>query len=669
MAETLEGHADLLKVFQPLDAFNTRNYPLPLALRVQGGKAEFLMLLVLRLDLWDGRLADDRDYFYLSLKTGAAAGSSARLDLTAFGLDVPSRAAADLVALKQPDETSHDGYLDFGSRNLVLDFKPMNRPGRTNIAVYFPGDFGDAGASGDTSSRLRLLLEDFDPETWPNPGPDKDKLQLRLGAQGLTFSARADTVHRAMIPVPGEQSQEPLSVTLVDARDGLRSGLVVRDNVVLYANFPGRMAVPGTESLEADVRFGLRRDAQSAQGPPQVTAKVDLSRTDRKPIARLKVPFVKAQLDALRVALTWKGNGSKGWDIKAWASGAISAVDELDSTGGVSSLNQPRAIPFQDVDLLQLHHSSGMVRLGRASGEETSQTGPGGASPSTSDETARFELLDGQIRIEFTRSVLHWNIPARTFDLDVERDRFEYLASSDELDVAIEAGAVGLHLRGSNLSFSMSSFLHMDVRIGTQIAFSAECGWVDTTREHYFRADGRLRLTGFPEVAGALKLGIGRKDDGSTAPNVAIFGELPAESDLFAGVVLKRIGLGLGLNNQLAALGDRPDPRTILANLDRVDPKQSANWSFVSRKGVYVSVVATATIASNRGTDTLVSAYVARLLLSIDTNIDVVAVAEVWLFSSLEFVGRPDNARRPAAPGRRAVPAQGEDLLATGRDR
>ena len=46
-------------------------------------------------------------------------------------------------------------------------------------------------------------------------------------------------------------------------------------------------------------------------------------------------------------------------------------------------------------------------------------------------------------------------------------------------------------------------------------------------------------MTGFPEVAGSLKLGTGLKDDGKTAPNLAIFAELPYEADLFSGVVLK----------------------------------------------------------------------------------------------------------------------------------
>jgi hypothetical protein len=642
--EALDGDGDLIAAFRELDAFNTRDYPLPLALLVKGSGAELLMLLVLHLDLWDGRLADDRSYFYLSLKKGEAAGSVGRLDLTAFAVEVPSRTGSALKALGLPSKDAHDGYLDFGSKNLVLDFVPKDRQNRPSLTVYLPGDLNKNPP--ETGQHVRLLLDDFDPEAWPEKGPNT--LQLRLGAQGLTVAARADTVNAAAIPVPGVPDG-PLKITLVDARDGLQSGLVVKDNVILYANLAGRMAVPGFESLEADVRFGLRRDANSAEGPPHVTAEIDLARTDRKPLARLKVPFLKAQLDSLRVALTWQRNGTASWNINAWASGAISVVNELGSTGGVSNLDQPRAIPFQDVDLIHLHQGKGQVRLGRAAQSDPAQSGPAGGAPSTSDETSRFELLDGQFRVEFTRSVLGWDLAARTFDLTVERARFEFQASSDELDVAVEAGQVSLHLDGNNrsLSFSLPSYLHLDVRLGTQIAFSGEVGWVDNAREHFFRADGRLRMTGFPEVAGAMKLGTGIKDDGSTAPNLALFGELPAEADLFAGVVLKRVGLGLGLNNQLAALGNRPDPRTILANLDRVDPKQSRNWSFVSQKGIYVSVVATATLASNRGVDTLISAYVAKLLLSIDTNIDVVAVGQVWLFSSLEFVDRPDNARRP----------------------
>lgn len=642
----------LIEAFQSLDAFNTTDYPLRLMLRVGGSSQQQQMecLVVLRLNLWAGRLADNRAYFYL-------ASSSSHLDMTSFAIQWPTRPIEELEELALPNKDQHDGYLDFESHDLVLDLWPAGQKSRPRLIVLFPGDLGKpTGADDDVrrQRRVRLQLEDFDPEAWPDPG--STTLQLRLGARGLTFAAKADPTIAAAIPV----ANTTLPMRLVEAHKGLKSGLVVINNQIRYANLAGRIAVPGFESLEADVQLGLRRVAP--EGPPEVTAVIDLDRTDRKPLARLTIPVLKVELDNLQMQLSWKKNGENAdWDLRAWATGAVSITNEVGSTGGVKGLDQPRAIPFRDLNLVSLHEGSGQLPLGFVKSNGQAPPVPADGAPHTDEEPARFELLDGQFRIEFHRSVLRWNLdsaetaaaPARSVVLQVDQARFAYQAASGDLDVAIDAGQIelGFNLDKRSLQFGMPSSLGLAVRIGTQIAFSGEVGWDGTDGEHFFRADGSLRMTGFPEVGGGLKLGTGIKADGSTAPNLAVFAELPYEADLFSGVVLKRMGLGLGLNNRLAAFGSRPDPRTILARIDEADPMKSRNWSFVSEGGVYVSVVATAMMASNRGDDSVPCAYVARLLLSIDTNLDIVAVARVWLFCSPSFLIKGDNGRRPALVG------------------
>lgn len=650
---TLEGSNDLLEALKKLDAINTKDFPLPVAIRLSDKRntaKNFFFLGIARLNLWEGRLADNRIFFYLSQsKDSPAPGpgdldKQSFLDLTAFAVEFPARSVADVKRLIEdrrsgtedpirPGRDSHDGYLDLVASDVVLDLK-VALAEKAPIRVLFPGDLN---ANDNLARRVMLLLEDFDPVTWPEKGPEQ--LRLRLGTRGLTFKAKAETTRAALIPVPGVDGPE-LSLKLLETRDGLSSGLVVIDNKIRYADLGGRLAVPGFDNLEAEVRLGLRRDQPDR--PPVVTAVIDLDRSDRQPLARMRAPYLKAQLDDLRMQLKWSGENSKEWDLRAWASGAISLVNEVQSTGGVSQLDQPRAIPFQDLDLTQLHKGSGTIRLGRSADPNTS-----GPTPSRVDETARFELLDRQFRVEFTQADLTWNFQTRVVGLLAERAQFAYLASSGEFDVAIDAGGVELKIEGDSLRFRLPGYLAIQVRIGEQIAFSGGVGWVDTPSERCFVAQGQLRMTGFPEVAGNIKLGTGVKSDGSVAPNIALFGELPFEADLFAGVVMKRIGLGLGLNNQLAALGPVPDSRTILANIDRIDPTEVRNWSFVTTKGVYLSVVATATLTANRGPSNTVSAYVAKLVLSIDTNLDIVAAGRVWLFSSEDFVARPDNATRP----------------------
>ncbi|MCY2966471.1 MAG: hypothetical protein NT069_23040, partial [Planctomycetota bacterium] len=640
--------------FAFLEQFNTFNYKLPVALRIsQDDKNELVCLVALQIDLWAGRLADNRAYYYLMQRKSGPVLTPGILDVSSFALQVPVRTVDEIQKLGLPTPEKHDGYLDFESLDVVFDMQAQFGDGR-QMMVLFPGDL-DKNKSENNKNRVRLLLEDFDPAIWPEKPQEKSgrTLRLRLGQRGLTLAAKAETVTPAEIPIPGaeESTDKTLAIRLVETRDGLRSALVVIDNQIRYADLAGRVAVPGFDGLEADIRLGLRRSA--VEGPPVVVAAIDLDRTDRKPLARLKLPFLKAQLDDLRMQLTWTkklGSNTPDWDLKAWASGAVSLTGDIKSTGGVQNLDQPRAIPFRDLELTELHKSKGKITLSGTAQHPTTK-GNGNPAPSAADEVARFKLLDGQFLVEFQKALLEWDLQAKTMGFTAESARFTYQGNSGELFVDVHAGSIGLDLSvGSrSMKFKLSKSVGLEVRIGTQITFAGEVGWEDNAREHFFRADGRLRMTGFPEVAGSLKLGTGIKDDGAVVPNLAVFAELPFEADLFPGVVMKRLGVGLGLNNRLAAIGDRPDPRAILARIDEIDPKQSRNWSFVSQKGVYVSVVATTMLASNRGD--VVCAYLAKLVLSLDTNLDVVAAAKIWLFSSAKFLEKGDNDRRPALIG------------------
>lgn len=633
--DNLAGSAELTTLFKSLDAFNTTDYPVPLALRVGkngDSQPQVVFLLVVRLNLWTGRMKKNRSYFYI---VEAASNPNDQLDFKSFAIQLPMRKSDKIKEL--PTEKDHDGYLDFDVLDLVLDYKQPSPPDRPRTTVFMPGDL--EGTNKDLGQRVRLILRDFDPAIWPKE-PDKgETLQLRLGARGLTFASVADTGTPAMIPAGGET----FPLRLDARRDGLRSALVVIDNQIRYASLVGRIKAPGFETLEAELEIGLRRDKPKT--PPVVVAKIDFDRTNRKPLAKLNKPFLRAQLDDLEMQLSWISGDNPKWDFKAWATGAISVTGELQSTGGMKGLDQPTAIPFRDLNLLELHKGRGQLPLMPSKRLD--------GTPSTADDPARFELLDGQFKIEFYRGIFRWDLNRRELGFDVDRARFDYQASSGDLDVAIDAGKIGLlfDIDDRSVDFKMPSLLELGVRIGTQIAFEGDVGWESNERERYFRADGWLRMSDFPEVAGALKLGTGIKEDGSPAPNLAVFAELPYETDLFSGVVLKRMGLGLGLNNRLAAIGNRPDPRAIVARIDEIDPKESRNWSFVSDSGVYVSVVATAMIASNRGSDNVACAYLAKLLLSIDTNIDIVAAAQIWLFSSPEFLTKGDNERRPALAG------------------
>ncbi len=102
-----------------------------------------------------------------------------------------------------------------------------------------------------------------------------------------------------------------------------------------------------------------------------------------------------------------------------------------------------------------------------------------------------------------------------------------------------------------------------------------------------------------PEAKALLKIGTGKKQDGQIVPNVAIYGSMDYEVQLFSGVVAKNFGAGLGINNRLAGIPERPTAEQMLTRIDDIDPSRIEGWSFVDRNGFYLSIVGTAIIASN----------------------------------------------------------------------
>jgi hypothetical protein len=148
---------DLINLFKTLDAFNTTDYPLPLILRIEHNGSPLEFLLVLRLNLWRGRLNDNRAYFYI------IGSDSGLLDLNAFAIQLPVRAFDQFKNLspefRLPTKEMHDGY---------LDVEPKTQPNRPQTTVFVPGDFTKNADQKKTEQeqkkRVQLRLEDFDPD-------------------------------------------------------------------------------------------------------------------------------------------------------------------------------------------------------------------------------------------------------------------------------------------------------------------------------------------------------------------------------------------------------------------------------------------------------------------------------------------------------------------------
>ena len=179
--------------------------------------------------------------------------------------------------------------------------------------------------------------------------------------------------------------------------------------------------------------------------------------------------------------------------------------------------------------------------------------------------------------------------------------------------------------------------------------------WVDNERERYFAAAGTLAISGLPEATTLMKLGTGRKQNGQIVPSIVLYGSLDYEVQLFSGVVAKNFGAGIGINNRLTGIPERPTAEEMLPIIDQIDPARIAGWTFVERNGFYLSIVGTTIIASNPGGNSQTNAYVAYLLLSIDVDLNVVAAGKLWLASSVDFVRQRSNWNQPALVGAVAI--------------
>lgn len=614
------------------------DYPIPLALTVEHDQENLVFLVVLRVNLWTGRLSEDRAYFYVTKAKKDEGGSgekefSGKLDLKILHLTLPPREDWEDV----PNQDDHDGYLDFRNQDVVLSATRSNPPqDQPPVTVLFPGGLDKSDPVSGQKKRLRLLLNDFNPDTWPEsdesePGsePDENRFQLRLGSRGVTLHATADTTRATDIPLGDSAPSGPdLPLRLQEDRQGLKSEIVIINNQIRYATLYGTLGVPGLDNYEADVLLALRQT--SVGSTPEVIAEVDLQTSDQSSLARLRTPWLQAQLDDLRMRLEWKDDQ---WKVDAWASGALSLTPQISSVGGIEGLDAPRAIPFRDLNLTELHKPKN-----------------GGVTLASGESPARFELLDGMFRVEFYETTFAYDLEARSASMTVERARFQFEKQGD-VDVAVDMGKLSLEFANGRLKMDLDSSLGVSLRIKDAVRFRGEISWHDDSAERYIAAGGNLTLSGFPEVAGMLKIGTGRKQNGKMAPNIAIYGAFDYEADFFAGVTLKRIGVGLGVNNQLRALGTDPEPDEIIRQLDQLNPEIPSAWSFVTRDGLYVSIVATALIGSNRGTERTINAYLAWLMMSIDTNLDIVAAGRFWLFSSTRYIGRSDHGSRPVLVG------------------
>jgi hypothetical protein len=219
-------------------------------------------------------------------------------------------------------------------------------------------------------------------------------------------------------------------------------------------------------------------------------------------------------------------------------------------------------------------------------------------------EPVRFEILDGVFAVELGDLELGWSFEkgkVRPTLLACELAKFEY-KNPGALEVAITVG--GLHIEFDEklkAHIKTPSSLGIEVALGTTTRFAGRVGWVETKVERFFFASGKVLLEGLPEIKGLLKFGTGLKNSGREEINLVLYGEVELDEQIYSGVVVKSLGLGIGLNNRLAAIPAKPSADAVIRRIDMLKPGQIEGWQFVREGGFYLSIVGSVTIGSQQG--------------------------------------------------------------------
>jgi hypothetical protein len=592
---------------------NVLRVPVGLTVSVGGQPLEFTIELAL--DLTSFRLSSNRLSFRLPR---AVHGQPAQvLDLNVMAVLLPNRDPD--AEVKGPD--GYDGYLDFESGEFALISSP-NQPGPQ---ILFPGNLD---AQGLKKRLLFSLAGDFDPEAW-KPGSragnsDGQKTYFRINRDGLSMQAKVETSHAATV-LSDVPAMPDVTVSPKAEKDGRISEFVIVDNVIRAGAVFCEMDVPGTDDLTAELELGFR---QNQRGEPPVVYAA-LTTDSEAPLTQLSVGYLQARIDNIRGwRLTWN-TANNDWDLKLPTDGALSLSPRTTSDGGIEDLRKDDIIRFRGLDLVNLHKGADEIDL-------------------PLDDFVEFKLLGGMFQVRLTQLRFGWG---ESFFLTCDQADFQF-QQADSLDVTITAGGLRLDfLGGTRMKLRNPSSLGIDVVIGDSVRYRGAVAWVDDDREHYFAAAGTLSIKGLPEASTLLKLGVGRKENGQLVPNVVFFGSVEQEVQLFSGVVAKSFGAGIGINNRLRGIEERPNAETVLARIDDIKPADIAGWEFVRRNGFFLSIVGTTELTSNTGANDTVNAYVASLVLSIDVDLNVVAAGKLWLSSSVAYTRNPSNRNRPALVG------------------
>ena len=214
------------------------------------------------------------------------------------------------------------------------------------------------------------------------------------------------------------------------------------------------------------------------------------------------------------------------------------------------------------------------------------------------------------------------------------------------LSLGLSTGSIRLR---ASMPVKISGFLELPsgVRASCEVSRREERGL------SALEGKGTLRLPGVGDFDVACSVGrwspTGRRED--RVASLAIYVEAERVQPLYPGVVMRRLGLGLGVHRALkgaeAIAGQ--GPRGLLGWLestDAPDPGRLESW-VPSREPVTLAVGTM--LSATAGPSGEPDVYVARAAATLDTSLRLAAFAEAWVLTSLDDARTNAFANRPYA--------------------
>lgn len=213
------------------------------------------------------------------------------------------------------------------------------------------------------------------------------------------------------------------------------------------------------------------------------------------------------------------------------------------------------------------------------------------------------------------------------------------VAFSDDFEFAIDGT---LKLAGgieANMSFSRRKDAQLEALEGT----------------------GDLRIPGWGDFG--VSLSIGRTRGERRKPSVFFFGELELVQPLYPGVVLRSVGLGLGINRGFGDdLTGRPVDAVIasLREQGSQDVRNPDSWHV--REGIQLAM--RGMFSATTGAKSQPDIYVADLTGTLDHRFRLTAAIDGWAYTSLEDVAKPAFRAAPYVRAALMIDPKGPTLTA-----